>query len=88
MTLLRNYDYHLWSAQDYLRTNHRGSLIAQERKDGEDSTVIVWSHLQTQLGEDAADVLVDGGFRDEQLTGNRGIRAARSHEREDIAFAR
>ena len=48
--------------------------------------MIVGRFRNVELHEDAADVLLDRSFRDEELVRDAGIRPAFGHEREHIAL--
>ncbi len=50
--------------------------------------MIVIAPCETELGEDAADVLGDRAFGHPQTTGNSGVRATFGHKREHLALAR
>src|SRR6185436_18367412 len=50
--------------------------------------VVVVSGRKVQLGQNVADVLLDGGFGEPELTRNAGVRTTLGHQRKHLLFAR
>ena len=45
------------------------------------------ARVQPRLGEDAVDVVLDGGYGDDEFGGDLGVALARGEQRGDLAFA-
>src|SRR5579872_991874 len=56
-------------------------------EDREHAAVTVLVRYESELAEDAVDVLADGAAADDHRLGDGGIRPAFGHQREDLALA-
>ena len=56
--------------------------------DGEDAAVVIVGLVQVQLGEDAADVFLDGALGDPEPPCDAGVGASFCHQFEHLAFSR
>jgi len=57
---------------------------AEKRQDREDPTVLVPVLVEPELGEDAADMGLDRFELNKELLGDRAVRPALGHQREDL----
>src|SRR5262245_30352601 len=64
------------------------SVGLEEGDHGEDAAVVVVGLVQVQLGEDGADVLLDGAFGDPQPPGDADVGASLGHQGEHLVFPR
>src|SRR5207302_29988 len=64
-----------------------GSVGVEKGDDGEDAAVVLLGLLQVELGQDAAYVLLDRAFADEELAGDSGVGATLGHERQHLPLA-
>src|SRR2546422_1074271 len=53
-----------------------------------DATVVVLRFRQLKLGQDVADVLLDGSFGEPELTGDAGVGTPLRHEGENLLLSR
>ena len=60
----------------------------QPPQDREHAAVVLVGGGQAELGEDVADMLLDGLVADDQLAGDRRVRASLGHQRQHFALTR
>src|SRR5215212_10695365 len=60
----------------------------QEGEHRQDAAVILHRGGEAELVEDAGHVLLDGPLADDELVGDRLVRAALRHQRQDLSLAR
>jgi hypothetical protein len=62
--------------------------LAQKGEHCEDATMVLVAVVDAELGQDAANVCLDGAVGQPELAGDPHVGAAFGHEREHVAFSR